>query len=128
MFRAIYRESTVGAALCLMQEDVAYGHLMGINEVGHKLGASYALYWSNFEYFNDKVRWIDWGGTSGIQNNLADGLSQFKRGWSTDTRTAYFCGKIINQKRYQALIEAYTSSETRYFPAYRNGEMGQAHL
>jgi len=123
MFRAVYKDTVVGAALCFMQEDVAYGHLMGINEAGHELGASYALYWSHLSYLSGKVHWLDWGGTSGVQENGADGLSQFKRGWSTGTRTAYFCGKIINQERYAELVETRAPTETNYFPAYRSGEM-----
>jgi len=123
MFRATYRGTAVGAALCFVQKDVAYGHLMGINEVGHELGVSYALYWSHLPYLSDKVRWLDWGGTSGVQNRDRDGLSQFKRGWSTGTRTAYFCGKVINQERYAALVEAKAPPETKYFPPYRSGEM-----
>jgi hypothetical protein len=102
---------------------VAYCHLMGISEAGHELGVSYALYWSHLSYLSGKVQWIDWGGTSGVQNNNSDGLSQFKRGWSTGNRTAYFCGKIINQERYTALVKASLLPATNYFPAYRSGEM-----
>jgi hypothetical protein len=124
MFRAIHHNTMVGAALCFLQDDTAYGHLMGISETGHELGVSYALYWSHLSYLSGKVDWLDWGGTSGLQNSGTDGLSQFKRGWSTGTRTAYFCGKILNQKRYTALMEARELPPTDYFPAYRSGEMG----
>jgi len=124
MFRAIFHNAMVGAALCFLQGDVAYGHLLGTSETGHEMGVSYALYWSHLSYLSGKVDWLDWGGTSGIQNDGADGLSQYKRGWSTGTRTAYFCGKILNQKRYTALLEARELPTTDYFPAYRSGEMG----
>jgi hypothetical protein len=124
MFRAILHDTMVGAALCFMQEDVAYGHLMGINEAGHEMGVTYGLYWSHLSYLAGKVHWLDWGGTSGFQNNREDGLSQFKRGWSTGTRTAFFCGKIINQAKYDGLVEVNTLPETKYFPKYRSGEMG----
>lgn len=123
MFRAVYRDTAVGAGLCFVQNEVAYGHLLGISEAGQELGVSYALYWSHLSYLSGKVRWIDWGGTAGLQNTETDGLSQFKRGWSTGTRTAYFCGKIINEKRYRALVEASMLPATHYFPAYRSGEM-----
>jgi hypothetical protein len=124
MFRAIYQDTAIGAALCLVQGEVAYGHLMGLSEVGHRLGTSYALYWSNLQYFSGKVRWLDWGGTTGLRDNETDGLGQFKRGWSTETRTAYFCGRIYNRGRYLELAEAKGSSNTEYFPAYRKGEFG----
>jgi hypothetical protein len=122
MFRAICRNTPVGAALCFIQEDVAYGHLLGISEPGRQLGVAYALFFSHFSYLRGKVHWLDWGGTSGISDNSADGLSQFKRGWSTGTRTVFFCGKVINQERYAALAGA--QPVTSYFPAYRHNEMG----
>jgi hypothetical protein len=122
MLRAIHQDNAVGAALWFVQGEVAYGHLMGISEVGHILGATYAIYRYSLQYFSDKVRWLDWGGTTGIQSNSTDGLSQFKRGWSTDTRTAYFCGKVLNQKRYAALVKAEGLSDSCYFPQYRSGE------
>ena len=131
MFRAIYRGTAVGAALCFIQKDVAYGHLMGINGVGHELGVSYALYWSHLPYLSDRVRWLDWGGTSGVQNRDGDGLSQFKRGWSTGTRTAYFCGKVINQERYTAVMEARGQTQDELLssiPEWRNGIMRPADL
>ncbi|MGB8953606.1 MAG: GNAT family N-acetyltransferase [Candidatus Aminicenantales bacterium] len=124
MFRAFHQNTTIGTALCFVQGEVAYGHLMGASEVGHKLGVSYALYWSNLQYFSGKVRWLDWGGTSGVQNDRTDGLSQFKRGWSTGTRTAYLCGRVFDQAKYTALVDAKAIPRTDYFPAYRSGEMG----
>lgn len=126
MFRAIHQDTVIGEALWFVQGEVAYGHLMGISEVGHTLGASYAIYWSSLQYFSDKIHWLDWGGTSGIKNNEADGLSQFKRGWSTGTRIAFFCGKIMNHKIYTVLTEGSLLPETNYFPAYRSGEMGKS--
>ena len=69
----------------LSPDDVCYAHLAGFNAIGQELMASYAIYWTEIEYFADKARWLDWGGTVGIRNDDNDGLTQFKRGWSTDT-------------------------------------------
>jgi hypothetical protein len=123
MFRALYQGSPVGAALCFLQGEFAYGHLLGISEEGYELGVGYALYWSHITYLAGKVRWLDWGGTSGVQENSQDGLSQFKRGWSTETRTVYFCGLIMNPERYKLLSNIKKNSKDSYFPIYRNGEM-----
>ena len=125
MFRAIHQGTAMGAALCIVQGDVAYGHLMGISEVGHKLGVSYALYWSNLQYFSGKVRWLDWGGNAGSENDGQDGLSNFKRGFSTGTRSAYFCGRILNPKAYSEIMTAKGIASTGYFPGYRRGEFAR---
>ena len=43
-----------------------------------------------------------------------DGLSWFKSGWATATRIAYFCGRVLDRKRYEAL--ACRGAKTGYFP------------
>lgn len=101
---------------------MAYSHLTAFSELGYMLRASYALYWFAIERFSDKVRWIDLGGGAGVRSKDTDGLSTFKRGWSTGTRPAYFCGRIFDRKRYQEIVEAKGVSATDYFPAYRRGE------
>ena len=60
----------------------------------------------------------------GVESNCTDGLSQFKRGWSTGTRTAYFCGRIFDHKSYAEIVKAKGIAATTYFPAYRKGEFG----
>jgi hypothetical protein len=122
MFRAIYRETTVGAFLWFLQGEVGYAHLISFSQEGFKLGASYALFWSAIEYFSTQLHWLDIGGSAGLVNDPADGLNFFKRGWSTETRTAYFCGRIINHKRYTEIAQAKGIAKTEYFPAYRKGE------
>jgi hypothetical protein len=122
MLRAIHHDVTVGAITWFKIGEVAYGHLAGVSEVGYKLGAAYALYWATIEYFSDKARWLDLGGGAGINNNGTDGLSFFKRGWSTGTRTAYFCGRIFDHNRYAKITQAKGISSSNYFPAYRLGE------
>ena len=122
MFRALYKGTAVGAHVVYSDSEVCYGHLSGITPVGQKLMASYALYWTEIEYFLGKARWLDWGGTAGLKNDGTDGLSQFKQGWSTDTRTAYFCGRIFNRQRYDEITRLSGAADTSYFPAYRMGE------
>lgn len=122
MFRAISQRTTVGAHLWYTQGEVAYSHLAAFNSLGYDLMASYALYWSAIEYFADKVQWLDLGAGAGVKSNSVDGLSQFKRGWSTGTRTVYFCGRIFNHERYWEIARAKGVSATDYFPAYRKGE------
>ena len=59
-----------------------------------------------------------------INNDGTDGLSRFKRGWSTGTRTAYFCGRIFDHARYSEIMSVEGGGTTDYFPAYRKGELG----
>jgi len=124
LFRALYQGRAVGAHLVFAQDEVCYAHLAGFNSLGHDLMASYAIYWAEIEYFADKAKWLDWGGRVGIGNDDNDGLSQFKRGWSTATPISYFCGRIFNRKRYDEIQKARGIGATDYFPAYRTGEFG----
>lgn len=121
VFCAYYESDIVGAALWFIQGDIGYAHLVASNDAGYELGAFYALYWRSIEYLIDKVRWLTIGAGSGIKSDTKDGLSFFKRGWSTGVRPVYFCGKIFNNERYSEIIKL-KGSATSYFPAYREGE------
>jgi len=123
MFRAVSEERTVGILLWYIQEEVAYYHLGASSPVGYSIHASFALFWFAIEYFaTNGLRWLGLGGGFGVKGNIIDGLNQFKRGWSTGTRIAYFCGRIFNQSRYSEIVRAKGISTTDYFPAYRKGE------
>jgi len=124
MFRALFQDITVGAHLWYVRGEVAYSHLSAYNPVGYELRASSALYWSATEYFVGKLRWLNHGAGAGVKSNGTDGLSQFKRGWSTGTRTSYLCGRILDHERYSEIVKARGISATDYFPAYRIGEFG----
>ena len=120
MFRALHEGATVGAHLWYVIGEVGYSHLSAYSHTGYELKAAYALQWSAIEYFAGKIRWLNQG--AGTKRNGTDGLSQFKRRWSTRTRTAYFCGRIFNHVRYWEIIKAKGIKDTDYFPAYREGE------
>lgn len=124
MFRALYQGDVVAAHLHYLQGSVCYGHLAGINAVGHELMASYALYSAVIKYFADKANSIVWGGSSGLKASGSDGLAQFKQGWSTGTKTSYFCGRILDKEKYAEIVSASGMEATNYFPAYRRGEFG----
>jgi hypothetical protein len=124
LLRAVYDGVTVGMAIWYEQGDVAYFHLSAFNATGYKWGgASYALLWTAWEWFAPRVRWLALGAAAGTTAQ-DDGLSRFKRGWATAKRTAYFCGRILDRKRYEAL--ACPRGKAGYFPAYRTGEF--AHM
>ena len=67
------------------------------------------------------VRWLDLGGGAGAGPTEADdGLSRFKRGWATSSRTVHLCGRVLAPTPYRRLTESLPT--TAYFPAYRQGE------
>ncbi len=117
---ARYQGEVIAAHIQMISGEVAYAHLAAANEIAHKVGAAYALYYSEIQYFAGKVRWLDWGGEAGLAQNGK--LSSFKRGWATDTRPIYFCGRIFNQERYSKITSAKGIRTQNYFPAYREGE------
>jgi hypothetical protein len=111
----------VGAQLWFQQGEVAYYHLGAANERGYRCSCSYALYDAAIEHFRGKVRWLDLGGAAGL-NEKDDGLTRFKQGWANSTKTAFLCGRILNQRRYDELTASARAEASSFFPAYRSAE------
>jgi hypothetical protein len=122
MLRAVYKGVTVGMVLWYVIEERGYYHLGAYSPLGYELKASFALFWRAIEYFAGKLRWLNLGAGAGLDINVNDGLARFKRGWSTGTRTAYFCGQILDPAQYSNIQKTKIILETDYFPAYRIGE------
>ena len=122
--RACAGGETVGMLLWYVMGNVAYYHLGAHSEVGYDLRASFALFWLALDYFADiGVGWLALGAGAGIHGTEDDGLSRFKRGWSTGTRVAYLCGRIFDRAMYRELVvQRANLPETSYFPLYRYGE------
>ena len=113
---------TVGASLWYEQGDIAYYHLAAYVPLAYKLRASYALFATAFERFAERgLAWASLGAGAGTAGDPDDGLSRFKRGWSTDTRTAWFGGRVLQPDIYEHLTEG---SRGPWFPAYREHETG----
>ncbi len=121
-FRATHEGNGVGMTLWYVLDNVGYYHLGAYSGTGYELRASFALFWRAIEYFAAKgLRWLNLGAGAGLRSDDSDGLSRFKRGWSTGTRTAYFCGSIFDHVKYSELVKARGVFATDYFPAYRKG-------
>lgn len=122
-FRATHNDQTVGMLLFYVQNEIAYYHLGAYSDEGYELNASFALFYDAIKHFSDKnLQWLSLGAGAGIENDGNDGLSRFKKGWSTGTKQTYFCGRIFVQKKYKELLLAKGIFDTGYFPAYRQGE------
>ena len=122
MFRAVYRNEVVAMALWYAQGEVAYYHLGASNDLGYSLRASYGVFWRSLEFFQAAGLTAVHLGAAAGRHDTANGLSRFKRGWATDQRTAYLCGRIFDHTRYEALTAATDRVDSIYFPAYRDGE------
>ena len=126
MFRAMHGNETVGMTLWYEDRGVAYYHLGAYSETGYEFEASFALFWRVIDYFANKgLQWLNLGAGAGLSNDReVDGLTRFKRGWATGTRTAYFCGRIFDKTKYAEAMRVRQVSESDYFPGYRKGEFG----
>lgn len=121
-FRAVCEDTIVGMLLWYVQGNVGYYHLGASSDLGYELRASFGLFWFAVDYFAaNGLRWLSLGAGAGVRGST-DGLIRFKRGWSTGTRTVYFCGRIFDQNKYLKIVKAKNIPETEYFPAYRLGE------
>ncbi len=121
-FAATHHDQVVGALLLYQHGDVAYAHLTGVDDVGYQLGASYALFWTAMDYYADKAHWFNLSGVPGVNDAGGEGLRWFKQGWSRETRTVHFCGRVFDWKAYEELVRVGGTSAEEYFPAYRAGE------
>lgn len=125
MVRASRGGTTAGITLWYEQGDVAYYHLGAYSAVGYAHGAAYGIFAVALEHFRSRVRWLALGAQPGVGAGGEHGLSRFKRGWSTGTRTAYFCGRILDHAAYAALsaIHGTAANGSAFFPAYRRDEV-----
>jgi hypothetical protein len=125
MFRAEHHDEVVGIALWYVQGEAAYYHLSACSDVGYQLGAAYALFWHSIEFLQGwGASLLDLGASAGL-TDVNDGLHRFKRGWASDQRTAFLCGRIFDRGRYETITAAAGRSGAAYFPAYRAGEFGE---
>jgi hypothetical protein len=123
MFRATHRKETVGIMLYYVQGDVGYYHLSAYSEDGYKFRASFALFAYVMDYFAPRLRWLNLGAGAGVYNGRKDGLSRFKSGWATGTRTAYICGRVFDRALYDYITRRREIKGNDFFPLYRKGEI-----
>ncbi|MDF7826772.1 GNAT family N-acetyltransferase [Pontiellaceae bacterium B12227] len=120
--QAFFEGEVIGAQIFYIQDDVVHCHLGAVNDIGYKMAAFYALDLYSFQFFSGAARKLDLGGGVGFSGTGEDGLSRYKRGWSSETKPVTFCGRITNPSRYAELTAARQLKDTHYFPAYRDGE------
>ncbi len=112
-----------GMVLWYTTGERAYYHLGAYSDVGYSSHCSYAMFSAAIAHFNTAgLRWLGLGAGAGTAGDGTDGLTRFKRGWSTSTLPTYLCGRVFDAERYNALREARGLPDGGYFPAYRAGE------
>jgi hypothetical protein len=122
-FRALHRGTVVGMLIFFIQDWVVHYHLGAYSPFGYQNNASFALFWAAIEYFTQTgLHWLNLGAGAGTHVDTSDGLSRFKRGWATEARPVYFCGRVLNREVYSRLALPHGDSADGYFPAYRRGE------
>lgn len=122
MFVARRDAEVLGIVLWYTQDEIAYYHLAAYSERGYAMRTSFALFWRALEHFAAKgLHYANLGAGAGLNIDGADGLTRFKSGWATTTRTAYLCGRIFDRPRYDELAHARGATGRDYFPAYRKG-------
>jgi len=110
----------IGMQLWFLSQGRAYYHLAAYSAVGYREGASYALMWHALSHFQDHgVRRVNLGGGAGLQSAEADGLANFKAGWSNVELPAHFGGRIVDRDEYARLTNSTAVAATDFFPAYR---------
>ncbi|MCP4239852.1 MAG: GNAT family N-acetyltransferase [Myxococcota bacterium] len=116
--RASIAGRTVGMQLWLLRGPVAAYHLAATNAEGYDEGAAYALMWHALEDLSARgvVALAHMG--AGLEADAADGLTHFKRGWSTSTRTAWMGGRVLDRSAYDRLCKE-REEGVSFFPAYR---------
>ena len=121
-FKAIFNDKVIGGNIYYLQDGIVYYHLSALTDEGYQKDASYALKWAAIKYFKGKANFMNLGGgTAEDENEILSGLDQFKKGWSNTIQRSYLCGKIMDQKKYQYLMEL-KKNKMDWFPAYRSGD------
>jgi hypothetical protein len=127
MLRAVHEGRAVAAHLWYRQGEVAHSHLAASSPRGYALMAAYALCWVALSAFADEVRWLNFGAGAGLGGDGRDGLTRFKRGWTTLTRTAFFCGRIFD-RRATRRRRPRLGSRAATFPRLPPGEFARGGL
>ncbi len=117
-FAAVDGDLVLGAITFMVSGTTAAYHLGSYSPAGYEREVAFALFPAAFEYLRDiGVRLVNLGGGAGLASARDDGLTQFKRGWSTRSEASLLCGRIIDREAYSSLSA--DAGDSTYFPRYR---------
>jgi Acetyltransferase (GNAT) domain len=119
VYTATLDGETIGMVLFYEMAGVVYYHLGAYSDVGYQQNASFGIFLRAIEDFaNAGKTYLNLGAGAGLTNDANDGLSRFKKGWVSETKTAWFCGKVFNKEIYRDLTKSLEKIND-YFPLYR---------
>ena len=121
VYKASLDGEIAGMVLFYEMDEVVYYHLGAYSDDGYRHNASFGLFFQAIKDFSALgKKWLNLGSGAGTAENENDGLTRFKKGWSSETRTTFFCGKILNKAIYTQLANRTGAGPKGFFPAYRN--------
>lgn len=113
-------EELVSCYLWFVYGEKAYLHLGGSSAKGYHSGATYLAIDFAVSSFQ-QCQYLDIGGTPDQGKLSPEGLNQFKRGFTRNTRKNWICGSIIQPDIYSELClsRGIDPKIKGFFPAYR---------
>lgn len=115
-FGAFVEGRLVSAHLFVTHGGHAMSHLAASAPEGYQTGAAYAVNDLAVTELAD-CGLINFGGGAGIDDDPADGLVRFKKGFSNRVEPSYLCTAILDEDAYRALSAG--GGDSGFFPAYR---------
>ncbi len=127
LFTAREGDDIVAMHLWLEQDNRVYYHLGASAPRGYQLRATYAIVWEALRFFKAKgCTHASLGGVAGNADDPANGLAQFKRGFSTGNLPSMLCGKVMNPRVYDRISKERGKGNSPFFPKYRHDEFRSA--
>ena len=111
----------VGMVLFIRSGATAAYHLGAYGPAGYRHNVAWGLFPLAFEYLrNAGIDLVNLGGAAGVTTDGMDGLSQFKRGWSSRSKMARIGGRILDRALFDELTGEL--SPGGFWPPYRSAE------
>ncbi len=127
LFTAREGEEIVAMHLWLEQDNRVHYHLGASSPRGYQLRATYAIVWEALRFFKERgCTHAALGGVAGSADDPANGLAQFKRGFSTGNLPSMLCGKVMNPRVYDRISKERGTENSSWFPKYRDDEFRSA--
>lgn len=122
-FGAFVDGALASAHVFVTAQGYAMSHLAASSPQGYRTGAAYALNGLAIEALGD-CDLINFGGGAGAEDDPADGLVRFKKGFSNRITASWLCGAVLDAEAYAALSA--DRAGDGFFPAYRGRPRGEA--
>ncbi len=121
VYQAMLEDNLAGMVMFYEMDNAVYYHLAAYTDDGYAHRASFGIFYKAIQDFQSKnLKWLNMGGGAGMTDSDENGLVRFKKGWTSETRTAWLCGKVLHKPAYQMLSKQNPHASDTFFPAYRS--------